>query len=31
MVKGLERGVEIGEVVLLEKAGGRTGTWRRQG
>ena len=23
MVKGIERGVEIGEVVLLEKSGGR--------
>ncbi|MFN8174936.1 MAG: cyclic pyranopterin monophosphate synthase MoaC [Solirubrobacteraceae bacterium] len=31
MVKGLERGVEIGEVVLLEKSGGRSGTWRREG
>jgi cyclic pyranopterin phosphate synthase len=29
MVKGLERGVEITEVVLLEKAGGRSGLWRR--
>jgi len=29
MVKGLERGVEIAEVVLLEKSGGRSGTWRR--
>ena len=29
MVKGLEKGVEIAEVVLLEKAGGRSGTWRR--
>ena len=29
MVKGLEKGVEIGEVVLLEKTGGRSGTWRR--
>jgi cyclic pyranopterin phosphate synthase len=29
MVKGLERGVEIAEVVLLEKHGGRSGTWRR--
>jgi len=28
MVKGLERGVEIAEVVLLEKSGGRHG-WRR--
>ena len=29
MVKGLERGVEIEAVVLLEKSGGRSGTWRR--
>jgi cyclic pyranopterin phosphate synthase len=29
MVKGLERGVEIAEVILLEKSGGRSGTWRR--
>jgi cyclic pyranopterin phosphate synthase len=29
MVKGLERGVEIETVVLLEKSGGRSGTWRR--
>lgn len=29
MVKGMERGVEIGEVVLLEKTGGRSGHWRR--
>jgi cyclic pyranopterin phosphate synthase len=29
MVKGLERGVEIAEVVLLEKSGGRSGEWRR--
>ena len=29
MVKGLERGVEIAEVVLLEKAGGHSGEWRR--
>src|SRR5215208_3027407 len=29
MVKGLERGVAIEEVVLLEKSGGRSGTWRR--
>jgi cyclic pyranopterin phosphate synthase len=28
MVKGLERGVEIVEVVLLEKSGGRH-DWRR--
>jgi cyclic pyranopterin phosphate synthase len=31
MVKGLEKGVEIAEVVLLEKSGGRSGTWRRDG
>jgi cyclic pyranopterin monophosphate synthase len=30
MVKGLERGVEIAEVVLLEKSGGRSGHWRRE-
>jgi cyclic pyranopterin phosphate synthase len=30
MVKGLERGAEIAEVALLEKSGGRSGTWRRQ-
>jgi cyclic pyranopterin phosphate synthase len=29
MVKGLERGVEIGSVRLLEKSGGRSGHWRR--
>jgi len=29
MVKGLERGVAIGEVVLLAKSGGRSGDWRR--
>ena len=29
MVKGLERGVEIAEVVLLEKSGGRH-DWRRE-
>ena len=29
MVKGIERGAEIGEVVLLSKAGGRSGEWRR--
>ncbi len=28
MVKGLERGVSIESVVLLEKRGGRSGTWR---
>jgi cyclic pyranopterin monophosphate synthase len=29
MVKGVERGVAIEQVVLLEKSGGRSGTWRR--
>ena len=30
MVKGLERGVEIASVALVEKSGGRSGIWRRQ-
>jgi cyclic pyranopterin phosphate synthase len=30
MVKGLERGAEIAEIVLLEKSGGRSGDWRRE-
>ena len=29
MVKGVERGVEIAEVALLEKSGGKSGDWRR--
>jgi cyclic pyranopterin phosphate synthase len=29
MVKGLERGVEITDVRLVSKSGGRTGTWSR--
>ena len=29
MVKGVERGVHIAEVALLEKSGGRSGEWRR--
>jgi cyclic pyranopterin monophosphate synthase len=29
MVKGIERGVEITQVALLEKSGGRSGDWRR--
>jgi len=29
MVKALERGVEVSEVVLVEKSGGRSGDWRR--
>jgi cyclic pyranopterin phosphate synthase len=31
MVKGIERGAEIASVALLEKAGGRSGVWRREG
>ena len=30
MVKGIERGAEITDVVLLEKSGGRSGEWRRR-
>ncbi len=29
MVKGIERGVEVGRVRLLAKSGGRSGDWRR--
>ena len=29
MVKGIERGVAIERIELLEKAGGRSGVWRR--
>ncbi len=29
MVKGLERGVTIEAIQLVEKSGGRSGTWRR--
>jgi cyclic pyranopterin monophosphate synthase len=29
MVKGVERGVTIEAVELLEKSGGKSGTWRR--
>lgn len=29
MIKGMERGARIEEVALLEKAGGRSGHWRR--
>jgi molybdenum cofactor biosynthesis enzyme len=31
MVKGIERGAEIAAVALLEKSGGRSGTWKRPG
>jgi cyclic pyranopterin monophosphate synthase len=30
MVKGLERGVEIASVHVVEKSGGRSGEWRRE-
>ena len=30
MVKGIERGARISEVLLLEKSGGRSGEWRRE-
>ena len=29
MIKGIDRGAEIGSVRLLEKSGGRSGEWRR--
>jgi cyclic pyranopterin phosphate synthase len=29
MVKGVERGVTVGEVALLEKSGGKSGDWKR--
>jgi cyclic pyranopterin monophosphate synthase len=29
MVKGIERGAEIAAVALIEKSGGRSGSWRR--
>jgi cyclic pyranopterin phosphate synthase len=31
MAKGVDRGIVIEEIVLLEKSGGRSGTWRREG
>ena len=31
MVKAADRGIEIGGIRLLEKSGGRSGSWRRQG
>ena len=31
MTKGVERGVYIESVRLLEKSGGRSGTWKREG
>ena len=30
MVKGIERGVEIERIALLEKSGGRSGDWRNE-
>ena len=29
MVKAVDRGMELGDIRLLEKAGGKSGTWRR--
>jgi cyclic pyranopterin phosphate synthase len=31
MCKAIDRGMEIGPVRLLEKSGGRSGTWKREG
>jgi cyclic pyranopterin phosphate synthase len=31
MAKGVDRSIAIEEIVLLEKSGGRSGTWRRPG
>lgn len=31
MAKGVDRAISIREIVLLEKSGGRSGTWRRAG
>lgn len=31
MVKAADRGMEIGDIRLLEKAGGKSGDWRRPG
>jgi cyclic pyranopterin monophosphate synthase len=31
MLKGIDRGITITEVALVEKTGGRSGTWRRGG
>ena len=31
MVKGIQRGASIGSIELLEKSGGRSGHWRREG
>jgi cyclic pyranopterin phosphate synthase len=30
MAKGVDRGIVIEEILLLEKSGGRSGTWRRE-
>jgi cyclic pyranopterin monophosphate synthase len=30
MIKGIERGPEIGPLTLVEKSGGRSGEWRRE-
>jgi cyclic pyranopterin phosphate synthase len=30
MLKGIDRGITITDVALVEKTGGRSGTWRRE-
>jgi molybdenum cofactor biosynthesis enzyme len=31
MVKGIDRGCRIAGIALVEKSGGRSGTWRARG
>jgi cyclic pyranopterin monophosphate synthase len=31
MAKGVDRGISLEEIVLVEKSGGRSGLWRRRG
>lgn len=31
MLKGIDKGMVVSDVMLLEKTGGRSGTWRRDG
>jgi cyclic pyranopterin phosphate synthase len=31
MAKAVDRGIAIEDIVLVEKSGGRSGTWRRRG
>ncbi|MEW6282779.1 MAG: cyclic pyranopterin monophosphate synthase MoaC, partial [Candidatus Eremiobacterota bacterium] len=30
MLKGLDRGITIGPIRLLEKSGGKSGSWKRE-